>query len=173
MFKKLNLITNIKFGLLAAVAFAIPVFIYIRDSSYASSWLLYLGSALFAVVIAIYTLFFNKTRDENANTAQMVFASHVTVVIGIILSVLFCFILLSVFVPGYLGGPADPGISADAPTNTVHGKANGLGFRVFVGAILINFFFGAFAGLLFPFSAKRDQTKNAGDKPRIHQEGAA
>jgi hypothetical protein len=173
MFKNINIRTNLKFGAIAALLFGIPVYAYILDNTYTKSWLIYLGSALFCGVITVYTLFYNKTKDGNANTVQMIFTSLVTVVIGVVLSCLLCFVMLAIMVPGYLGTGAPGNISSDAPVNTVHDKTNGLSFRVFVGALLINFFFGAFAGSLLSFSAKRDQTRNSGNPGQVHKEGAA
>jgi hypothetical protein len=174
MFRNINVFTNIKFGLLASLLFCIPIFIYIRDNSYTQSWLVYLGSALFCVAVSVYTLFFNKTRDGNANTIQMIVASLLTVVAGIILSCIFCFILLLLFVPGYLhGGTAAAAAASNTPPPMIHGNSDGVGFRVFVGAFLVNLVFGSFFGSLLSFSAKRDQTKNSGKTGTSGQHGAA
>jgi hypothetical protein len=57
MLKRIDIPSSIKSGAVAALAFAIPVFIYILKESYADSWLIYLGSFLFFVVVVIHTIF--------------------------------------------------------------------------------------------------------------------
>jgi lysylphosphatidylglycerol synthetase-like protein (DUF2156 family) len=163
MFKKINIVRCLLFGTIAAIVFAIPQFFYIRSSTYSESWLLYLGSFFFFIAIVLYTVLFNKAKEGNANTVTMVFASHVTTVIGVIVSCILTFILLSVMIPGYLhAGPAAVA-SPDTPINEIHDKTNGLSFRAFIGATIINFAFGSFASIIFPFSIKRNQTKESGE----------
>src|SRR5687767_9475817 len=102
MLKKLDLTSCFGYGSLAAFLACIPVFFYIRDASYRESWLLYVGSFFFAMAISIHVLRANKKRGGNESTVFMVFESHVTVVIGVFIACLLCFLLLTIFVPGYL-----------------------------------------------------------------------
>ena len=163
MFENVNLKTSIKFAVFAALLFCIPTFIYIRDTTYSQSWLLYLGSFLFFIVITLYTMFFNRGKNGNANTVTMIFASHLTTVIGIVLSCIVCFIMLSVMIPGYLeAGPAGK-VAPDAPANAEIDKTNGLSFRVFMGASLINFCFGSFVGIMYPFTIRRNLSRDSGE----------
>jgi hypothetical protein len=163
MFRRINFGNSLKSALIAAILFTIPVFIYLKDTTYKSNWLIYLGSFFFFLVIVLHTIFFNKVRGENANTITMVFASHVVTVMGVVLSCLFAFLLLVIMVPGYLdAGPAGKA-TPDTPANEIFDKTNGLSFRIFMGASLINFAFGSFAGIVFPFSVKKNQTKDTGE----------
>jgi len=155
-------------GALAAFVFSIGVFLYILDTTYAETWLVYLGSFLFFLVILINLILFTKRHGRNSNTVTMVFSSHVTTIIGVIISCLFSFVLLSIMVPGYLdNGPAGT-VSPDTPINAVHDKTNGLSFRIFIGATIFNFAFGSFVGIIFPFSLKRNQTKDSGEPYPLH-----
>lgn len=163
MFRRINFRNSFRSAFIAALLFAVPVFFYLKDTTYGSNWLIYLGSFFFFLVIVLHTIFFNKVRGGNANTITMVFASHVVTVMGVVLSCLFVFILLVTMVPGYLeAGPAGKA-TPDTPPNEVFDKTNGLSFRIFMGASLINFIFGSFVGIVFPFSVKRNQTKDTGE----------
>src|ERR1044071_2045407 len=100
MFKKINWRRTVLFAAIAAILFCIPVYIYIYDAQYSKSWLLYMGSFLFFITIWIHTMQDSAKRGNSESTVALVFASHVTVITGIIMSVILCFLLLSVFVPG-------------------------------------------------------------------------
>lgn len=163
MFRAFNLARNLTFGAIAAILFCIPVFFYIRQASYKESWLLYVGTMLFFAVIVLYNLRFNQLRNNNANTVTHSFASHITTAIGVIISCLICFILLSVMIPGYLGSGPAAKVDTTAPPNTVADKTNGLSFHVFIAATIFNFSFGSFAGIMLPFTIKKNQKNDSGE----------
>lgn len=163
MFSRINFPNSIRSALIAAILFVIPVFFYLKFPGYGDTWLVYLGSFLFFLVIVIHVLFFNKVRGENANTVTMVFASHMVTILGVIFACLFSFILLTIMVPGYLNhGPAGK-VTPDTPANEIFDKTNGLSFRIFMGASLMNFAFGSFVSFVFPFSIKKNQTRDSGE----------
>ena len=163
MFRKVDWAHSLKFGVIAGLLFCIPAFIYIQHAAYEDSWLLYLGSMLFFLLIVSHILLFNRNKRGNESTAAKVFESHVTTLIGVFTSVLGCLVLLMIMVPGFF----HPGMAgkhlSDQPANLVHDKTNGLKFSVFALAILANFSFGSFASIIFPFSSKRNQTKDDKD----------
>jgi hypothetical protein len=168
MFKKIDIKSNVINGIIAGILFSICVFLYIRETDYVDSWIVYVGSFLFFVVIVIDVLRFNKRRGKNANTVTMLFSSHVTTIIGVLVAVILSFILLSLMVPGYLES-GQAGVAApDAPTNTIKDKTNGLSWRIFLSATIFNFSLGSFAGIMFPFTIKRNQTRNSGEPFPLH-----
>lgn len=161
MFKKVNFVHAFTYGAIGATLFSIPVFIFIRQAVYTNSWLLFLGSVLYFGVIALATYRESKLRGGNESTVALVFMAQVTIVIGILISVLFCFILMVLLVPGYLT-PGDTATSLDLqPPNSIFDKTNGLSFKVFMAATAINFAGGSIAGITIPFYAKRNQTKDS------------
>jgi hypothetical protein len=161
MFKGVNIKRVLQYAVIAAVLFSIPLFFYVRTATYRSSWLLYVGSFLFFIVIVLFTLRDNQAKGGNASTVSMVYASHIATIVGVILCCIMCFVFLSVLIPGYLSeGPAKV-VSPDTPINEIHDKTNGLSFRSFAGALILNFSFGSFASILFPFTIKRNQTKDS------------
>jgi uncharacterized protein (UPF0333 family) len=155
MFKREYLISYIKWGVIAAIAFCIPMVIFVNSAQYEKSWLLYLGNVLFLVVIAAYMLSFNKSRGENASTQAMNAAGHIATVVGIIISCIVGLIVLSA--AGVLGGN---NVMEDAPAQTGTGASHGKVFFVFMNAIIGNLAGGSFASIILPYSARKNQTKD-------------
>jgi len=171
LLRKIDVIRTIKFAFIAAVAFIIPVFFFVKDSLYRESWLLYLGSFLFLIIIWIHTLSENKRRGENESTVTMVFISHAATITGIVLAALLSFILLSLMVPGYLAsGPPDRLMTGE-PANIIKDKTGGLSFEVFFAATVINFAVGSFSGIILAFYSKRNQTNDRKDPSPMHNYG--
>lgn len=168
MFKRIDIWTNLRNGVIAGIAFSLCAFLYIREVDYADTWLVYLGSVLFFTLIIIDVVQFNRRRGKNANTVTMVFSSHVTTIIGVIVACLLSFILLSIMVPGYLSSGPAAVASPDTPANAIHDKTNGLSFRIFIGATIFNFAMGSFVGIVYPFTLKRNQTKDSREPLPLH-----
>jgi hypothetical protein len=159
MFKDLKLSLYIKYSILAAVAYCVPIIFFVRDSTFRDAWLLYLGNALFLVVISLFMLFFNKTKNQNAPSTSMLIAGHATTVMGILIACLLSFIILIIFVPGLFHSGTTEKVLTDAPANHVRDKTNGLAFMVFMNAIFGNVIVGSFSSIMLAFTVKRDQTK--------------
>lgn len=152
MFKKEYLSSYIKWGIISAMGFCIPMILFIKAADYRSSWWLYVGNAVFLAAIAVYMLAFNKSHAENASTQTMVAAGHIATVIGIIVSCVVAGIVLALF-----GGGET---MADAPAQTGTGDTHGLIFFVFMNATIGNLCGGSFSSLLIPYSARKNQTKD-------------
>ena len=161
MFKRLNLLSYLKYSLIAAIVYCIPVAIFVKNGTYTDAWLLYLGNGLFLCPIAIFLLSFNRKRKENASSISMLFAGHATAVMGILVACLISFIILIIFIPGIFHSGTAGKVLTEAPVTTVRDKTNGLIFMVFTNAIVGNISTGSFASIIFAFSIKRDQTKES------------
>jgi uncharacterized membrane protein len=149
----------LKFAALAAIVYCIPVIFFLRGGDYTDAWLLYIGNFLFLFPIMLFLFRFNWQRKQNASSVSMLSAGHITTAIGVIMSCILCLILMLIMVPGYLqSGTADK-VLQDAPANMVDDKTNGLSFMVFADAIFGNVSTGSFISIIYPFSLKRDQTK--------------
>jgi F0F1-type ATP synthase membrane subunit a len=171
MFKKVDFRRAIVTGLIAAILFCIPVAIFIKAADYTRSWLLYMGSFLFLAVSFYHTLKENAKRGQNESTVALVFVSHVTTVIGVLFSTLFCFILLSILVPGYLAPGTKGTVMALEPAQMDVDNTDGLSFAVYMAATIINFSVGSFAGIVLSFYAKQNQTKDSREPTPLHQGG--
>jgi hypothetical protein len=160
MFKKEYLASYIKWGIISAIAFCIPMLIFMKSSDYRSAWLLYLGNAMVLVVTAIYMLVFNKNQNENASTQTMMAAGHIATLIGIIISCIVALIALFIFVPDIFSSGTSQSAMGDAPAQTGTGKTHGMLFFVFMNATIGNFCGGSFSSILIPYSARKNQTKD-------------
>jgi hypothetical protein len=172
MFRKVNFSSTVIVAAIAAVLFCVPVFFYVRSSSYTSSWLLFMGSFLFFIVMFVNTLHENKTRGEDESTVALVFISLVTTIVGVIFSCLLCFLLMIIMVPGYLNSGMAEKVMANGPANIIHDKTDGLSFEIFMAATAINFSVGSFCGVVLSFYSKRNQTRDNRDPAPLHQTGA-
>jgi multisubunit Na+/H+ antiporter MnhC subunit len=172
MLKKINIRSTLLYGLAGAVAFCIPVFFYIQSANYKDSWLLYLGSFLFMGVAAIHIMQDSKERRNNESTVSLVFSSHVTTIVGILIACIICFLMLAIFVPGYLGHGTTDKVLTQEPANTIKDRTNGLSFKIFLTATVINFAAGSFCGIVLPFTLKRNQTEDSKEPVPLHQAGA-
>jgi hypothetical protein len=159
MFKNAHWTRYLAYAITAAVVYSLAVAFFLRDTSYSESWLLYVGNALFMVVIVLFLFSFNRRRGKNAGSMAMLKAGAVTSTLGIIIACLLCFILLSIMVPGLFHSGTPEKVLTGEPVNTVPDKTHGMLFMIFGSAIIGNIATGMFVCIVFPFTLKGDQTK--------------
>jgi hypothetical protein len=160
MFKKEYLFSYIKWGVISAIAFCIPMIIFINSADYSATWWLFAGNVLFLVAIAFYMIEFNKSKGENASTQTMVAAGHVATIVGIVISCIVALIALPIFIPDIFGSGISDKAMEDAPSQTGTGKTHGLVFFVFMNAIIGNVSGGSFSSIIVPYTARKNQTKD-------------
>lgn len=160
MFQKHHLTTYIKWGVIAAIVFSIPMFLFVKANDYQSAWWLYLGNAMFLVVIASSMLTFSKRREHDASTQNMIAAGHMTTLVGIIISCLVAVIAILIYIPDVFSSGVSDSALVDAPAQTGDGKTHGLIFFVFMNATIGNFCGGSFASIIIPYTVRRNQTKD-------------
>jgi heme/copper-type cytochrome/quinol oxidase subunit 2 len=159
MFKNLKVLPLVKYGLLAAVLFSIPMIFFIRESTFSQSWLLYLGNFLFMLSVAGYMIYFSERKNENASTTSHLITGHVVTVIGVIVALIVSLIAIFLFVPGiFQSGQADQ-VLERAPAQEQGRKTDGLIFMVLMNAVVGNVSTGSFVSIILSYYQKRDQTK--------------
>jgi len=161
MSKTFGYLSWLKYSLVAAVLYCIPMLIFVLGTSYTQAWLLYVGNALFLGVVVVFMLAFNRERRANASTVAMLVAGHVVTVAGILIACLIAFIIMVTLVPGFLEAGTAGRVLTDEPDMMVKGKTNGLNFMVLMNAIVGNVSMGSFASIMFAFTPQRDQTKES------------
>lgn len=159
MFKGTNMRPYLKFGLMAAIIYCIPVVIFLSNIAYQHAWLVYLGNLLFIIPIVAFLIDFNNKRKKNAGSIVMLAAGHITTAAGILISCVLSLILLMIFVPSFLqpGGGAE--VLENAPTTAGSTQSDSLAFMIISNAIIGNLSAGSFVSIVFPFALKSDQTK--------------
>ena len=123
------------------------------------------------IVIWVHTMLDSKKRDNNESTVALVFASHMAVLVGIIVACIICFLLLSIMVPGYLSSSHPEKTLVDEPVNIIHDKTEGLSFIVFMAATVVNFSVGSFTSIVLPFYLKKNQTRDPRIPTPLHNRG--
>lgn len=161
MFKTHPILKYLKYSILAAIVYCITVFIFIKQESFSGSWILYTGNMLFACVIAVFILQYNKTRDQNASAGKMIFAGNITTVMGIIISCIIGLLLIVLLAPEVFSSSV-PVLQNTPPQ--MEEPRHELLLTFLMNAIIGNFCGGAFISLLLPFSVKRDQTGETENK---------
>ena len=149
----------IKCAVIAAILYCIPVFLFLRTTTWSQTWLLYLGNALFMVTIVGALIGFNRRRRGNASSMSMVLAGVITTILGIIISIAICLLLLSVEIPGLYQSGAPDKILKGEPVNSVPDRSRGPVYLVLFNSFMGNISTGLFVCIIFPFTLKGDQTK--------------
>lgn len=160
MFKKEYLSFYLKYGILAALLFCVPMIIFISSAKFSNTWWLYIGNVLFLLSIVFFMLTFNKRKGEDTSTQTMVAAGHMTTITGIIMSVIVAVIALIIFVPDLFSSGQSDTVLENAPSTTGTGKTHGMIFMLFMNAIIGNLVAGSVPSILLSYTAKRDQTKD-------------
>lgn len=147
----------LKYAVISTVFYCTCVLFYCKDATFTETWLLFAGNGLFLIIISASLFSFNNQRKRNASTVSMLAAGHITTLSAILVSCLVCFIILLIYVPGFLGTPHR--LLQHEPVNIVRGKTNGLVFIIYMSTIVGNFAAGSAASILFSFTLKSNQTK--------------
>ena len=154
-----NWLSYMKYGAVAAGVYSIPVIIFLKTADYRNTWLLFSGCLLFLFIIVFFLFSFNKKKRQNAAAGNMLLSGLMVTSTGVLISVVICFLLLLIFIPGFLGHGTTQKVLRSGPSNLVMDKTGGLAFMVFMTTIMGNFSAGSFVSILFPFALKKDQTK--------------
>jgi hypothetical protein len=148
--------TSIRFAVAAAVIYSLFAFFFIEKADYTASWILYVGNFLFMTVIAIFLFYIGSLKNNDPTTLSLIVTGEKTVFMGIAISLILCFILLLIFIPGILGRGVPGRVMIDKPANTIHDRTGGLDFDVMVNAVIGNFVTGSFVSVIFSPSLKRN-----------------
>ena len=144
-------ISNILLPPLSYTVSALLFFCNIK--SFSVSWVLYIGNMLFAFMIAVFIITFNRKRGENAGVGKMILAGHITTVIGICICCGICLLML-LFVPGVY--TASGAVLQKAPPQMAS-RGHEVMTTLIMNAILGNFFGGAFISVMLSATVKKDQ----------------
>ena len=160
----------IRFSIVAALVYCIPVFFFIRQMAYEETFILYIGNFLFAAVIAIFISWFYKKHESSIGTVRLVVIGGKAAVAGIVAACLFILLLLIIMQPGVFSAtPSPASILKDAP-GQISGKNQGFGKILFLNAILANAGASFFISLLVPFSVMKNLYPDEREKNKTPKE---
>ena len=157
MFKNHSIKSYLVYSVIAALLYSVVAYLFIRNQTFSSSWILYIGNALFGCCIAVFIILYNKKRKENAGTGTMIAAGHMVTVMGVIIA---CIISLVLFL--LMSDISHPLQQTDVlnnvPPQMESGKRNQFLLSLFVNAVIGNVSAGSFISLIISYAVKRDQT---------------
>ncbi|RXK86034.1 hypothetical protein [Filimonas effusa] len=161
-FNKRHLTEYSLFGLLAAALYSIPMFFYLENNKYENSYYLYIGNALFFLVIFYYNMKLLYRPYDKRRAVSMLIAGHLTTLAGVILSVTGALVMTLFFFPGLFSTRVPDSILNNAPANAETQRPSSLLFLIFINAVICNFGAGALISIMVSYAGKKNQTK---DKP--------
>ena len=146
-------------AVIAAICYSIIASAYLKAERFDETWILYLGNFAFAIPIAIFIIFYNK-KYPGLKVSQLLVHSLAAVILGVVCSLIACFILVALLQPVLLGAGGHATLKGSPPQ--FGGKYQGFAIILFMNAALGNSGTGAFIAVLLPFmlaTKKEDQGK--------------
>lgn len=169
LFDRRHLREYILWGLLAGLAYSVPVLVYLSVATYYYSATLFIGCILFMFVILLYAIKLTRRRPEYKSTWMMIIAGHMVVLTGIIISVLCSIILCFIYIPGFMSGGSDGSYLRGAP-DAMNKNNTGTLMLIAITSILVNFGVGGVMSIIVSYAVKPNQTKD--ETPTILNEPA-
>ncbi len=145
---------------ICAIVYIIPVIFFFQNADYSSMWLLYLGNALFLMVMMYAVVALNKKFGENVKTNSLVLSGHIITLMGIGIALLLMLLLTFVYMPEiYSSAPVNDPIVDHRPAN-----ASKPLFMLMLSAFVGNFSAGSFPSIIIPYATKRNQKTERGNE---------
>jgi magnesium-transporting ATPase (P-type) len=149
----------ILWGMLAGLAYTVPVLVYLSLANYYYSAVLFIGCILFMFVLLVYSMKLTKRRPEYKSTWSMIIAGHAVIAVGIIISVLISLILCFVYIPGFMSGDSDDSFLRRSPDGFNSNNMSTI-MLIAMTSTLVNFGVGGFINILVSYAVKINQTKD-------------
>ncbi|MGN6342567.1 MAG: hypothetical protein ACTHML_16455 [Ginsengibacter sp.] len=169
MLKKHQILSYLKYSIVAAILYLISVVVFLSKDTYTQSWILYIGNILFSVVIVFFVVRFANRRGRNANTRLAISAAAITTIMGMILSLLSIFIILAIMKPSGYADVVNTASELSKVAPALEGNGHALMFILFMNAFFGNLGFGIFVSAMLPNMLKTDQS---GETATINPETA-
>lgn len=158
LYNKKHIREYLLYGVIAALLYIIPSWIFFALSRYEDLWLVFFGSILFMFVIMQYVWKLSKRRPEYKSSWMMIIAAHFAIFVGVIFSVLLTVLLCFAYIPGFLSGDS-PSVIDNAPAGFDQNNSSTV-MLLFVCATIENIGVASFIAVLTPYVFKRNQTKD-------------
>ncbi len=146
-------------GVLAGLAYSIPVLVYLSMANYYYTATIFIGCILFMFVVLGYTMKLTRRRPEYKSTWSMIIAGHMVVLIGIITSILASLLLCFIFIPGFMSGNSDDEFIRRAPEAFNIDNSSTL-MLIAMTATLVNFGVAGFINIVVSYAVKLNQTRD-------------
>lgn len=139
------------FGTLAGIFFAMTVWFFLYNADYTQTWIMFIGSAFFMFVIMLFVIKLHSQDYSEEGAKSIVYAGHLSMISGIIVSVILCLYLTD----SYKGQ-----VLARQHISLRVFNVNSLDFfRLFLPGIFVAFLAGSFISLMMGYASKWIQPK--------------
>lgn len=142
----------IRYSVIAAVLFTITASIFLFNTTYANTWLLYVGNLLFAATILTGVIRVSHKAHDNANIQSLFIVGVKITFYAILIASVLCLIMLAI-----LSGVSSGTTVEESPTQAGSDTRGDLVLNVFLSAVMINAVLGGLASLIGTSVAKRNQ----------------
>ena len=156
MLKKIPL-HFIKYSILPAILYIIPLIIFILDKTFTQAWLLYLGNALFLCYIFVFGVYYAK--QQNNRTSPLSAGLAVTL-IGIIFTCILVLVVIVIFAPGMFHIGSSIQALENTPAALPNKNSHGVIFMLFSSAIIGNFTAGSVSSVLAAGATKHTKMRD-------------
>jgi len=157
---KRHLMEYLIYGLCSAIAFMIPVTLFLSQHLYDNFYYLFIGSGLFMFVILVYCFQLSRRPFDKKRAVSMMLAGHIATLTGVYFSCLFTLIcfpffysnLFSTVSPHRVVGNLPPWMDTDRPIELL--------LIILSVAIIANFSVGSFISVVSAYAGKVNQTRD-------------
>lgn len=156
MAKKI-LLYFIKYSILPAIVYIIPLVIFILDKTFSETWLLYLGNALFLCYIFVFVIYY--ARQQNKITSPLTAGLAVTL-IGIVFTCILVPLVLVIFAPGVFHIGSSTQAFQNTPAALPNKNSHGVIFMLFASATIGNFTAGSVSSVLAAGATKHTKMRD-------------
>jgi len=155
----------IKYPLLAALLYSIPLLIFLFNTAYQNVWILYIGNILFCGMVLWSLIHFNhKVRDEASVPSMFMVGLKITLH-GLLMASVLCFILLGIRYYLFTVHPAanpENKLLEQSPSQAGNDTSGELLSTLFTNTVVINAVLGGLIAGLGATVAKKNQRTEKG-----------
>jgi len=161
-FSKRHLGEYLLFGAIAAIAYCIPLVLFLNNNSYQNFYYLFIGNGLFMFTILVYGIRLVYMPYDRKRAVSMMMAGNLASLTGVVLSAVFALVLLMFFFPGSEQARPAGTVIPNAPGTSRTIYHFNLFFMILADVVLGNTTAGVFISVITSYVFKLNQTK---DKP--------
>ncbi len=144
------------YGLIAAIGFTIPIWVYLSKANYGNAYLPILGSIIFVIIIVIHSIKLTQKAIFFKSNERLLIPSFMPVFMGVLLSVIFCLILCFIYIPDFMTGHSSETYLKTAPEG-MNLKNTGILIGIFLPATIVDLGVGIFVSVIIPVIMKVDK----------------
>lgn len=149
-------------GLLAAVLYVIPVFLFLAQKKYEDFYYLYAGTGLFMFAIFFYALRLVNRPYDSKRAVSMLIAGNLATLAGVFISVILVIVGFFFYFPDIFSVTPTSSLLQDAPSTIQPARPSGLLFMILILTVFGNTAVGSFVSVVTAYVGKKNQTR---DKP--------